>query len=396
MGHVRASPCQRPRDGGQYDRVLRGGEGTSLLNGCSGALLRRHGGLADGEHELQRRCFAEKRLYALQVESTDACPQDCVFCYAGAGPVETRGLTTAEIEAVLQDAAVLGIHAIDWLGGDPLARPDWYELMCRARELGLINNVWTSGLPLRDPAVAARVHEVAGSGFVSVHADSIERRTLARLRRGGDTGQLDAILAGVDNLLGLGRSPDRMLNCITFTAAQDPQDTIDTMRWWLERKGIRTCLTMFNPSGCGAELASLAPHPDAVRAVCRERDRLSFGEDGGSIGAMDTDKFYCGTMATVTFTGDVTPCSVIRAGVGNIRNRPLREIVACHLDALVHARLHEPGELPAPCGGCRHNDHCWGCRASAYHRYGDADGRDPLCPFARAGDPARLEGTATP
>ncbi len=359
------------------------------MTACPGSRLRRFGGFADDEHEIQRRCFAERRLYALQIESTDACPQDCVFCYAGSGPVATRGLTTPEIHALLDDAAALGIHAIDWLGGDPLARPGWLPLMRRARDLGLVNNVWTSGLPLRDPEVAARVVEITDRGFVSVHADSIAPLTLARLRRGGDTGQLAAILAGVDNLLALGKPPDRLLNCITFTSVQDPDDTIATMRWWLETRDIRTCLTMFNPAGSGAALASLAPHPAAVRRVCRERDRLSFGDDGGSIGAMDADKFYCGTVAAVTFTGEVTPCSVIREGVDNIRNRPLREIVARHIDRLVHAALHDPRRLAAPCDACRHNAHCWGCRASAFHRHGDADGPDPHCWLARGeeGDP---------
>jgi radical SAM protein with 4Fe4S-binding SPASM domain len=94
---------------------------------------------------------------------------------------------------------------------------------------------------------------------------------------------------------------------------------------------------------------------------------------------MDTDKFYCGTMATVTFTGEVTPCSVIRSGVGNIRRTPFRDIVSAHLAELVHAHLHEVENMPAPCSGCHNNSHCWGCRANAYHYGGDANGLDPKC-----------------
>lgn len=94
---------------------------------------------------------------------------------------------------------------------------------------------------------------------------------------------------------------------------------------------------------------------------------------------MDTDKFYCGTVATVTFTGDVTPCSVIREGVGNIRLTPFRSIVAAHLGELVHSPLHEVEAMPAPCNCCLNNAHCWGCRASAYHYSGDANGLDPKC-----------------
>ena len=98
-----------------------------------------------------------------------------------------------------------------------------------------------------------------------------------------------------------------------------------------------------------------------------------------AIAAMDTDKFYCGTMATVTFAGDVTPCSVIREGVGNIRVTPFCQIISEHLDTLVHGDLHDTRNLPAPCNKCANNAHCWGCRASAYHYCGDAEGLDPKC-----------------
>jgi radical SAM protein with 4Fe4S-binding SPASM domain len=294
-------------------------------------------------------------------------------------PRETRGLTTPEITALLDDAAALEIRAIDWLGGDPLLRPDWCELMKYAQSVGLINNVWTSGLPLRSRSLGQQVLEVTQRGFVSVHVDSIHPETYARLHRSGHPQNIAAIVEGVDNLLALGKSPDKMINCITYTRLQSPEDAIDTMRWWFEEKGLRTCLTMFNPAGMGAQWRALEPGLEEVRRVYEARDRINYGQDSITISTMDTDKYYCGTMATVTFTGDVTPCSVIREGVGNVRVTPFRRIVAEHLDALVHSELHDAATMPAPCDGCPNNTHCWGCRASAYHYCGDANGLDPKC-----------------
>ena len=354
------------------------------MGACINDHLKRYGGLAAGREEEQKRYFEERRLYALQIETTDACQQGCIYCYAGSTPREHHGLTSEEIRGLLRDAAALEIRAIDWLGGDPLLRRDWYELMQYARSLGLVNNVWTSGLPLKNKEVAARVHEVTEGGFVSVHVDSITPEVYARLHRGGNAHFIEAIVKGVDNLLALGKSPDHMINCITYTAEQGPEDAIKTMRWWFETKGLRTCLTMFNPAGMGAEWRAFEPGLDEVQRVYTERDRIDFGGDNISISAMDTDKYYCGTMATVTFTGDVTPCSVIRDGVANIRETPFREIIARHLDTLVHAKLHDVRNLPAPCDSCVNNSHCWGCRASAYHYSGDADGLDPKCWLIRS------------
>lgn len=344
------------------------------MTGC----LNRVGGLAFEREEEQKRYFREKRLYTLQVESTDACPQQCIYCYAGSSPKQKRALETTEICALLDDAARLGIRAIDWLGGDPLMRSDWYELMAYARSLGFINNVWTSGMPLVQPEVARKVVEVTVGGFVSVHVDSVDPATYARLHHGEDRRNIAIIVKGVDNLIAAGKSPAHMINCITYTALQEPEDTIETMRFWHREKAMATCLTLFNPAGMGAGWQSLVPGPEETRLVFRERDRLQYGADA-SISTMDTDKFYCGTMATVTFTGDVTPCSVIREGVGNIRTTPFARIVEERIGELVHESLHEAPAMPAPCSHCHDNTHCWGCRASAYHYGGDANGPDPRC-----------------
>jgi len=349
------------------------------LSACTNTHLSRYGGLAVGHEDEQKQYFQDHRLYALQIESTDACQQGCVYCYAGSMPQETRGLSSPEIRALLDDAAGLGIRAIDWLGGDPLIRPDWHALMAYAQSLGLLNNVWTSGLPLRSLEIARQVCEVTVGGFVSVHVDSINPETYARLHRGGNPGNIPAIVQGIDNMLALGKPADKMINCITYTSRQTAQDAIQTMRWWFNEKGLRTCLTMFNPAGMGAGWGELEPDLDEVRHVYEERDRTNYGDDGITISAMDTDKYYCGTMATVTFTGDVTPCSVIRQGVGNVRVTPFRQIIAQHLDALVHSDLHDPDKMPVPCNTCANNGHCWGCRASAYHYSGDASGLDPKC-----------------
>lgn len=343
------------------------------------ACVNRFGGLAAGMEEEQKRYFREKRLYALQVESTDACRQGCLYCYSGSTPTERAGLTFREIRDLIDEAADLEIRAIDWLGGDPLERRDWHEHMLHARTRGLLNNVWTSGLSLREPDVAAKVLEASAGGFVSVHVDSMDPQVYAKLHRGADPRNITRIVEGVDALLALGKPADQMINCITYTALQSADDAMATMRWWMLEKGMRTCLTMFNPAGRGAEWPTLVPDASDTRRVYQERDRINYGDGSPSLSAMDTDKFYCGTMATVTFTGDVTPCSVIRDGVGNIRRTPFRDILAAHLGELVHAPLHDVRDMPAPCDSCLNNSHCWGCRASAHHYGGDANGPDPKC-----------------
>ncbi len=104
----------------------------------------------------------------------------------------------------------------------------------------------------------------------------------------------------------------------------------------------------------------------------------------------------------MTFTGEVTPCSVIREGVANIRHTPFERIVREHLGSLVHASLHDTRSAPSPCNECAENEHCWGCRASAYHYAGNAEGVDPKCwrvaatPAAGTRIPLRIVGHGGP
>jgi radical SAM protein with 4Fe4S-binding SPASM domain len=94
---------------------------------------------------------------------------------------------------------------------------------------------------------------------------------------------------------------------------------------------------------------------------------------------MDTNKFYCGGIVCVTVDGDVTPCSVIRKGYGNIRDDPLDVIVDTHRRELLYIPLRHKSGLPNGCIGCSNTGVCWGCRAAAYCETGDIFGMDPKC-----------------
>lgn len=345
--------------------------------------LSRHGGLSVGHEEEQKKYFDEKRLYSLQIETTDACDQYCIYCYAGSMSQEKHGLTSDEIINLFEEIVELEIRAIDWLGGDPLIRPDWYELMKKSASMGIINNVWTSGLPLADKDVAEKLLEVTNLGFVSVHVDSINSEIYSKLHPKGDKENIERILEGVKYFQSLGKPSEKMFNCIAYTSLQGPRDVTDTMNWFFDNLGMRTCLTVFKPSGEGANLQELAPDKDEIKQVFKVRDKINYGDDAITISSMDADKFYCGTMATVTFTGDVTQCSVIRKGVGNIRNNSLKEILGEHLDTLVYGDFHDTCNLPKPCNTCKNNSHCWGCRGTAYNYSGDAYGIDPKCRFIK-------------
>src|SRR5256886_17685902 len=62
-------------------------------------------------------------------EVTYACNLRCVHCLSSSGQRAPDELTTAEARALLDEWAEMRVFCINVGGGEPLARPDFIELM---------------------------------------------------------------------------------------------------------------------------------------------------------------------------------------------------------------------------------------------------------------------------
>jgi len=272
-----------------------------------------HAGMAS-DIELQKQYFGEGKIFILQIESTLACPQMCDYCYAESKPDSPQGLSSAKIREILDSAANMGVHMIDWLGGDPLVRPDWYELCQYATSLGLINNIWTSGIPLANRDIARKVVEVSKNGFISTHLDTIHPEFYQKMHGNAgkvpNTQNIDLILKGIQNCLESGKDPESLVNCITFTRDLADGDAKHTIKHFFDRYGIKTCLTLFNPVVERSLNKSWAPTNTQIRDNFEFRDKLNY-PDEPSCGPMDVSKFYCGTVVCITGQGWLVSCSVI-------------------------------------------------------------------------------------
>ncbi|MFW9949453.1 MAG: radical SAM/SPASM domain-containing protein [Candidatus Thorarchaeota archaeon] len=341
-----------------------------------------HAGMAS-EFELQKKYFNEGKIFLLQIESTLRCPQLCNYCYAGSRPDSSHGMPSEKIRELLDSASNLGIRMIDWLGGDPLVRNDWYELCEYATKLGLVNNVWTSGIPLANPEVAKMAFQATEGGFISTHLDTLNPDLYRVLHGGegcnGDPKNIELILQGIKNTLSAGKKPEAMVNCITYTTPLANGDAKRMISYMQEKFGIKTCLTLFNPVIHRNSNASWEPSIAQIEDAFIHRDKINYPEDP-SCGPMDVSKFYCGTVICVTSEGWLTPCSVIRTQeFGNVNNKALETLIEKHRKKLLFLDFRNPSKLPGNCGSCENNSFCFGCRSSAYYYEGDILAADPKC-----------------
>lgn len=322
--------------------------------------------------------FKENKIFSIQIESNLSCSQSCLYCYATADYTKLRELPKEDIISIINSAVEMNVRAIDWLGGDPLLRKDWFELMTYANEKGLKNNIWTSGIPLKEIEIASQVVKTTKDGFVSVHLDTLDESLYKKLHSGDPRLKIKSILKGIDNVQNLGKKPEEMINCITFTKliANDVEKTI---KYFFEEKGMRTCLTQMCLEGLAKEHLDWVPDLKEIQNACEVRNRINYPNSLVSMGPMDVNKFYCGGIICVTIDGSVTPCSVIRKSFGNIHDSSLEKIVNKNKEKLLFTHLRNQKNLPDKCNSCENNSICWGCRAAAYYNNGDICGIDPNC-----------------
>lgn len=324
--------------------------------------------------------YEQDRFYALQLEINDACLQGCAYCYMNALPRGEHVLSDHEVLGIVEQAASAGFTAIEWLGGEPLDRPGVFALMERARELGLRNNLWTGGLPLDREDVPERVVDLCADALVSVHLSTLDPSVYVSLHPGRTPQDISVVLSGVERLLALGLSAERMLNSVTLTGAQTADDMIATIDAFEDRYGIRTSLNVYHtylrPGRDPGELERFVP---SASDIARVQNRLQ-RQWGGPMPMNCVDKRYCSATVAVLNDGTVTPCATIRDGVGSIREQGgfsglLRE----HRDALALIALKDPANLPDGCADCGMSSDCWGCRSRAYAAGAGVLGKDPRC-----------------
>ena len=124
------------------------------------------------------------------------CNLTCKHCYALSADHDYAGeLSLPEVFTVMDDLKAFGVPALILSGGEPLLRPDLFEIAARARDLGFYTGLSTNGT-LIDAPMAARI---AGAGFdyVGISLDGL-KPTHDKFRR--LDGAFDRSLAAIRHL----------------------------------------------------------------------------------------------------------------------------------------------------------------------------------------------------
>ena len=335
-------------------------------------------------------------------ETTAGCNLECVHCRRldVASEMMKDDLSTDEATRLIDQIAEVGKPIFILSGGEPLIRPDLFDLARYAVERDLTVSMASNGT-LIDAEAAATIKD-AGIARCSISIDGADSETHDVFRK--LPGSFDAALEGIEHLKAAG--VPFQLN--TTLANHNHHQLADMFRLAEDRSAVAFHVFMLVPVGCGVEIAEdqmltpkryeevlnefygLSQQTDLqTKATCaphyyrilRQRARAEGKQVTRETHGMDAVTRGCLAGTSVCFVshkGEVFPCGYLPVEAGNVREQHFKEIWE---ESQTFATLRDLDGLEGKCGACEYRKVCEGCRARAYYETGNIMGEEPYCAY---------------
>lgn len=348
-----------------------------------------------------------QRPYIVIWEVTQACDLACLHCRACAQPKRNPfELSTDEGKKLIDQIAEMEVPVFVLTGGDPLKRPDLFELIDYARQVGVRVSLTPSATPLLTKDVVCRLKE-SGLARLAVSLDGSHREVHDAFR--GMSGSFDRTMEAIQwaNEAGL---PVQINTTFSRRNAED----FENIARLIESKKIALWSVFFLvPTGRGkldellsadqfeslfAQLYALSRRvPFHIKTTEAQHYRryvlqqeVAKRRGGGArydevpekvqdtIGRAPRGLNDGKGFVFVSHTGEVFPSGFLPFSGGNVRSQPLRSIYG---ESAVFQQLRDPDQLGGKCGACEFRHICGGSRARAFALTGDPLAEEPCCAY---------------
>jgi len=350
--------------------------------------------------------------FTIAWEVTRACAYACVHCRADAQHKrDPRELSTAEAKALIERLAAFGNSPIlIFTGGDPMLRPDLFELIAYATERGLRCSLTptATALPTKE-----RLEKVRDAGIrriaLSLDAPRPEihdhfrqvpgswQRTMDILHRAQDAGLSVQVNTTVSK-----HNVDILHEMIPFI------QEVNAVQWsvfFLVPTGRALMESMISPEQHEQvfnwlyDLSQNAPFDikstaaPMYRRVAIQRKRLEAagkpvtfqgagfqyadGLNRPTKGVNDGNGFLF-----ISHIGEIQPSGFLPLTAGDVRTA---DIVDVYRHSKLFMDLRDPEKIKGRCGICEFRDVCGGQRGRAYGITGDYLETDPACSYIPKG-----------
>ena len=335
------------------------------------------------------------------------CNLACKHCYATSADIDFPGeLDTAQVFDVMDDLRAFGVSVLILSGGEPLLRPDIFEISRRAKQMGFYVGLSSNGTLIDEDNIGDI--DAIGYDYVGVSLDGM-RATHDVFRR--KHGAFDASIRGIrlcreagikvglrftltrDNALELpdllqlmrdeeidkfylshlnyaGRGNRNRASDLHHQMTRRAMDLLFETCWQDVQQGIRREFVTGNNDADGVYLLQWAARhlPEHVDALRRQLERWGGNASGINIANIDN----LGNVHPDTMWWDYD--------LGNVKKRPFSAIWQDTSDPLMAGLKARPRPLEGRCALCRERRICGGnSRTRAWQLTGNPWAEDPGC-----------------
>jgi len=335
------------------------------------------------------------------------CNLACKHCYSISADTDFPGeLTTREVFTVMDDLKQYRVPVLILSGGEPLLRPDIFDISRRAKEMGFYVGLSTNGT-LIDQKMIEPIAAI-GYDYVGISIDGI-RETHDRFRR--LDGAFEASMRGIRLCRDAGIKVG-----MRFTMTQDNAAELPRLLDLMEQEGIdKFYFSHLNYAGRGnvnrkddvilkttrwaMDLLFDRCWADTQRGVHKEFVTGNNDADGVYLlfwvrkhfpqleGHMRAKLAQWGgnssgvNIANIDNLGNVHPDTMWwHYTLGNVKQRPFSQIWPNTSDPLMAGLKANPRQIKGRCGACSYFDICGGnTRVRAHQLTNDPWAEDPAC-----------------
>ena len=333
-------------------------------------------------------------------ELTRACNLSCRHCRADAiTELDSNELSTTEAEHLIDHLSEYGKPILILTGGEPLLRPDIYDIAEYGTNKGLRVVLATNGT-LVTPEVARRLKD-AGIKRISISIDGSDATTHDDFRR--ELGSFDSSLKAIQYIKNAGIGYQINSTVTKRNITQIP----DILNLAIELKADALHIFLLVPTGRGKEIeedeippeeyervlnwfydqqkqvsiqlkATCAPHYFRIMRQRAKQEGIKITPKTHGFEAMTKGCLGGTGFCFISHIGEIFPCGYLPALAGNIRQQTFKDIWE---NSKVFNDIRDLNLLKGKCGKCEYRAVCGGCRARAYAATGDYLDEEPYCMY---------------
>ncbi len=336
-------------------------------------------------------------LHMVTWRCTRNCVGNCRYCSYTSSNARDAEVDTRTAYRIVDELYYFGSPWLGISGGEPLVRPDIFDVIEYAKKIGFEVSLITSGFVFNDKnlnnLVRNEVHTAVSVDGTREANDAIRGK-----------GSYDKALTAMKKL-----SENGILDCLVTTLTKyNLKDSEHMVKLAEEHHARMVVFHSLIPVGrAESNMADLAPSSEeyegALNAIydlevkysgkvkvnvyapfyariVRQRNPVNFWDWFSKVflGRCSIG----GNYISITENGDYRSCGFNENyRLGNVKNKSLGTAWDELQRSDLHLRLRDKSNIKGKCGVCEYREICGGCRTRAEHYTGDLFESDPACAY---------------